>query len=322
MAYGDLTRVKPEGKPLPLDSLYQIITHKYPRLDGLAWVNPRAPEHRAYRFRLYLNDERLSSYDLGLVNINQYNGKIIRSGRSDDLEVGWMEWIYQFHFSLHLGIPGAALTAGLGITMLASILTGVLVYRKFIWKTLTFKIRIWGINWRIISSQLHRMIGVWSLLFNTIIFFTGLWMNLFAFKGDNWKKETQPTPENHKPKVSLDKLYRDAIAELPQLKPTYVYLPTQAGKHFIVRGRLKRQNRLFAEGNRVEVDAETGKVLAATRFKDLSLRDKAGALVFPLHVGNYGGIPIRILYVTVGLTPGILSTTGFLLWRRKKGLRK
>jgi uncharacterized iron-regulated membrane protein len=316
IAYGDLTKVNPSGEVMPLDSMYRIITEKYPQLGGLAWVNPGAPQSHSYCFRLYLNDGRLSSYDLGTVNINQYNGKIIRSGRSDDLEVGWLEWIYQFHFSLHLGTPGAALTAGFGLTMLGSILTGILVYRKFIWKVVLFKVRIKTHNWRVFSSHLHRVVGVWSLVFNMLIAFTGFWMNLFAFDTDNWKKEMRSTPENRTLKVSLDTLYRQAREQLPDLRPSFVYMPTQEGKNFSLRGRLEKQSHLFAEGNRVEMDAETGKVLAVTRFEDLSWRDKAEAIVFPVHVGNYGGIPVRILYVIVGLTPGLLGVTGFMLSRR------
>lgn len=316
--YGDFTGVVPQGKALPLDSIYRIITKKYTDLDGLAWVNPSAPANHSYQFRLYLNDHRLSSYDLGTINVDQYSGKIIRSGRSDDLEVGWIEWIYQFHFSLHLGTPGAALTAVLGLTMLASILTGLVIYRKFIWKTLTFRVRIRKGNWRIVSSQLHRIVGVWSFLFNILIFFTGFWMNLFAFEAQNWEKERIPTPANKLLHVSLDGLYDKAIHELPGLTPGFVYLPTQPGKAFRVGGRLAGQHPLFKDGNRISIDVDSGKVLEVSRFEDLGIRDKAEALVFPLHVGNYGGVLIRILYVIIGLTPGILGITGFLLWRRSK----
>ncbi|NBA86545.1 PepSY domain-containing protein [Emticicia sp. CRIBPO] len=316
--YSDYTKVNPKGKMMSLDSIYKMITDKYPHLDGLAWVNPAAPPTHSYQFRLYLNDERLSSYDLGTINIDQYTGKIIRSGRSDDLEVGWIEWIYQFHFSLHLGTPGAALTAVFGLAMLTSILTGIMVYRKFIWKVLLFKVRIRTHNWRIFSSQLHRVVGVWSLLFNILIFFTGFWMNLFAFEPESWKKETLPTPQNTLLKISPEHMYHEALSKLPGLVPAYVYLPTQPDKKFSVRGRFKDQNSLFAEGNSITMDPQTGEVSAVTRFEDLPFWDKAEALVFPLHIGNYGGVPVRILYVIIGLTPGLLGITGFLMWRRRK----
>lgn len=320
LIYGSLTNVTPKNTPLPLDSLYKTITHKYQNLDGLAWVNPNAPDNHSYQFRLYLNDERLISYDLGALNINQYTGEIMRHGRSDDLEVGWIEWIFQFHFSFHLGMPGAALTAIFGLTMLVSIITGIIIYRKFIWKVLTFKIKIKTKNWRVLSSDLHRVVGVWSLLLNIIIFFTGFWMNLFAFESETWQKETVPTPKNTLVAASLDKMYAEARQKMPELVPSYVYLPTQPSKKFSVRGNLQGQNPMFAGGNSIQFDADSGKFLSVSRFDDLSFWDKVDTMFFPLHVGNYGGILVKIIYVIIGLTPAVLSITGFMLWIRRKKL--
>jgi uncharacterized iron-regulated membrane protein len=318
LIYHKTLTVKPEAKALPIDSLYKIITNKYPNLDGIAWINPTAEKDQSYHFRLYLNDARLESYDLGAININQYTGEILRSGRSDDLEVGWIVWIFQFHFSFHLGMPGAALTAIFGLTMLISMMTGFIVYRKFIWKVLTFKVKMKTNNWRMLSSDLHRVVGVWSLLLNVIVFFTGFWMNLFAFESETWKKETIPTPNNILVKASLDKMYAESLLKMPDLVPSYVYLPTQPEKKFSVRGNLKDQNPMFAGGNVVSFDTNTGEFLSTGRFDDLAFWDKVEALFFPLHVGNYGGIPVKILYVILGLTPGLLSITGFLLWWRRK----
>lgn len=317
-SYGSLTNVTPQDKPLPLDSLYKIVAQKYPDLDGMAWINPKAPANHSYQFRLYLNDARLISYDLGALNINQYTGEILRHGRSDDLEVGWIEWIFQFHFSFHLGMPGAALTAIFGLTMLISIITGIVVYRKFIWKVLTFKVKIKTKNWRTLSSDLHRVVGVWSLLLNVIVFFTGFWMNLFAFEAETWQKETIPTPKNTLVKASLDKMYAESLQKMPDLVPSYVYFPTQPDKKFNVRGNLKDQNPMFAGGNVVRFDANTGEFLSTGRFEDLAFWDKVEALFFPLHVGNYGGVIVKILYVILGLTPGLLAITGFMLWWRRK----
>lgn len=316
--YHKVLTVKPQGKKISLDSLYKIITNKYSNLDGIAWLNPLAAKDQSYHFRLYLNDARLESYDLGAININQYTGEMLRSGRSDDLEVGWIEWIYQFHFSLHLGVPGAALTAIFGLTMLISIITGFVVYRKFIRKVLTFKVKIKTKNWRMLSSDLHRVVGVWSLFLNVIVFFTGFWMNLFAFDSGSWEKEKIPTPNNTLVKASLDKMYAESLQKMPDLVPNYVYLPTQANKKFSVRGNLKGQNPMFAGGNVVQFDAQTGEFLNMGRFENLVFWEKVETLFFPLHVGNYGGIPVKILYIILGLTPGLLAITGFMLWWRHK----
>ncbi|MCP9770659.1 PepSY domain-containing protein [Lacihabitans sp. LS3-19] len=314
--------VEAGSKPLPLDSLYHIITQKYPAIDGLAWVNPDAVKKLPYHFRLYLNDARLISYDLGALTINQFTGEILSHGRGDDLEVGWIEWIYQLHFSLHLGIPGAALTAIFGLTMLISIITGFLVYRKYIVKVLSFKIKLKGKNWRIMSSEWHRIIGVWSLVFNAIIFFTGFWMNLFAFEKESWERETIPTTTNTLAKASFDKMLKETYQINPNFEPQYIYFPTQENKKFNLRGKLKGQNEMFAGGNAIRFDAQTGKLVSISTFETLRFSEKLEAFVFPLHVGNFGGHFLKIFYIIIGLTPGFLAITGFLLWWRRKSKRK
>lgn len=318
LIYHKTLTVKPQGARLPLDSLYRIVAKQYPNLDGMAWTNPSAAPNEAYQFRLYLNDARLISYDLGAAALNPYTGELLRQGRSDDLEVGWIEWIFQFHFSFHLGMPGAALTAIFGLTMLVSILTGVWVYRKFFWKVLFFQVKINRKNWRTISSDLHRIVGVWSLVLNIIIFFTGFWMNLFAFEKKTWDKEIIPTHPNTLATASFDTMYAKALQQMPDLIPRYVYLPTQPERKFNVRGWIKGQNQLFAGPNSVRFDAYTGQFLGKTTFDDLSFGGKIEATFYPLHVGNFGGVVVKILYVIIGLAPGLLAITGFLLWWRRK----
>jgi uncharacterized iron-regulated membrane protein len=209
------------------------------------------------------------------------------------------------------------LTALFGLTMLGSLLTGLVIYRKMIWKVMTFRLRINRKNWRTLSSDIHRIVGVWSLGLNAVIFFTGFWMNLFAFNAKSWQTEVVPTRPNTPMLVSADTLYRQALVAIPALRPSYVYLPTQPERKFSVRGYLADQWVFWGAANSVSIDQYTGQVLTVRRLSDLSAGERAEATFFSLHVGNYGGLPIKILYVLIGLTPGLLSVTGFLLWWRR-----
>ncbi|NJP12192.1 MAG: PepSY domain-containing protein [Leptolyngbyaceae cyanobacterium RU_5_1] len=43
----------------------------------------------------------------------------------------------------------------------------------------------------------------------------------------------------------------------------------------------------------------------------------------PVHLGTFGGLPTRILYVFVGLAPLLLLVTGSVMWwHRRKGKGK
>lgn len=186
-----------------------------------------------------------------------------------------------------------------------------------LWKVLSFRVKVNRKNWRTVSSDLHRIGGVWSLLLNTVIFFTGFWMNLFAFKAKTWQNELVETKSNTPISISPDRLYRHALAAMPDLEPTYVYLPTQPGRTFEVRGYTKVQLKLLGSGNFVRIDQQTGETLSVVRLADKGFGERLEATFFPLHVGNYGGLVVKILYVIIGLTPGTLAVTGFLLWWRR-----
>lgn len=316
----DLLRVSHAETKVPdqaLKNCYDSITSRYPNLDGIAWVNPDAGPGQAYNFRIYFNDTHLLTYDLALISFDPYTGAILREGPSTQFTPSFIEWLFQFHFSFQLGIPGAALTAIFGITMLLSLLTGAVVYRKMLWKVLTFQVKINRKNWRTISSDLHRIIGVWSLLLNAVIFFTGFWMNMFAFKSKIWQNEMVQTKPNMHISVSPDQMFRKALSAMPDLEPTNVYLPTQPERKFEVRGYTKGQSKLWGSGNSVRIDQQTGGILKINRFTDKPLGERIEATFFPLHVGNFGGLAVKILYVAIGLTPGLLAITGFLLWWRR-----
>ncbi|ACT93460.1 PepSY-associated TM helix domain protein [Dyadobacter fermentans DSM 18053] len=303
-----------------LKRCYENITSRYPNLDGIAWVNPDAEPADAYNFRIYFNDTRLFTYDLGLISFDPHTGAVLREGPSSEFTPSFIEWLFQFHFSFQLGIPGAALTAFFGITMLLSLITGAIVYRKMLWRVICFRVKINRKNWRTISSDLHRIVGVWSLLLNAVIFFTGFWMNLFAFKAKTWENEQVATRPNTLMAASPDRMYREALAAMPDLQPTYVYLPTQPARKFEVRGYAAGESRIWGSSNSVRVDQQTGEIVQVTRLADKPLGERIEATFFPLHVGNFGGIAVKILYAIIGLTPGLLAVTGFLLWWR--GVRK
>jgi uncharacterized iron-regulated membrane protein len=134
----DLLHVDSYGKILPIDTLYRKISKAHPNLAGIVWLNPDAAADEAYEFRLYQNDGKISTYALGMMTINPCSGKILRDGNLKNLNSSLMHWIYQFHWSFQRGNPGFLLTTLFGITILLSLATGLIIYRKFVWEVLHF----------------------------------------------------------------------------------------------------------------------------------------------------------------------------------------
>lgn len=66
----------------------------------------------------------------------------------------------------------------------------------------------------------------------------------------------------------------------------------------------------------VFLDQYSGKILPPPAHQR-SIGDRILQWVGPLHVGNFGGWPIRTLWLIVGLAPTVLFITGFLTWWRR-----
>ncbi|MFC6102322.1 PepSY-associated TM helix domain-containing protein [Olivibacter domesticus] len=315
--HSGLLHVKPTGKVMSLDTIYRKIGEEHPRLAGIAWLNPDAATNEAYEFRLYQNDGKLSTYDLGMMSIDPYSGRILREGNLKDLNAGFLHWLVQFHWSFQLGIPGLLLATIFGITMLLSSITGIIIYRKYVWKVLLFKVKIKWKNWRTISSGIHRFVGVWALIFQVVIFFTGFWMNKFSLDPEYWKRQTVLCPMNTLSMQSMDMMLLKTQKQMPDLIINKVYLPTQPGKNFRASGKVKGQAAIFGNVNAVSVNPTTGEIVSTERLAEKDVGKKLEATFFSLHVGDFGGIPVKVLYVLVGLLPGLLSITGALLWWRR-----
>ena len=64
----------------------------------------------------------------------------------------------------------------------------------------------------------------------------------------------------------------------------------------------------------VYLDQFTGERLADTPRAAPTLGDTIMAWVAPLHVGNFGGIGVRLVWLVTGLAPALLAATGLILW--------
>ncbi|MBS1508491.1 MAG: PepSY domain-containing protein [Bacteroidetes bacterium] len=317
--YDPLIESNVASHKVTLDSIYHTLAYRYNHLRGMALLSNPDDKNHVYEFRVYTSDDKLHTIDLMGVMVDPHTGKIVREGYYRDIEKFPINWIFSFHYSFMLGNPGMFVTALFGLTMLLSLITGGVVYRKFLWKALTFRVAIKRKNWRVFSSDLHRVVGVWALALNALIFFTGFWLNRFMFEPAGWKIKP-PVEEKVLFQGSVERSIQSAKEVLRGFRPDYIHLPVKQGDQLTIYGQKTGDsgfgtNTIHFESNGVLSAVHTpASIVEFGRWFD-------GAH-YALHVGNFGGTPVRIIYIMVGLTPGLLSVTGFMLWwrRRKKRL--
>lgn len=224
------------------------------------------------------------------------------------------------HYTLYAGTTGKAVVFVIGVLFLITLLTGLYIYRKAILKVLLFRVQLNRKTSRSFYSSLHRIVGVWSLLFNVLIVVTGLFISgniaLTALKGSAPKKATQTLKiasidaiktgiVNQYPHFTIHLIRVAAGSNTVQLSGTFSDDPFYYGKYY----------------SRFYVDGESGALQKKEWLKEQTPFKKWQSISGPLHFGNYGGLPIKIIYSILGLMPGLLSITGFYVWRKRKQKR-
>ncbi len=64
----------------------------------------------------------------------------------------------------------------------------------------------------------------------------------------------------------------------------------------------------------VRVDSASGTILSRTAPSKLGVDLEAHDWIQALHFGRWGGLATRIAWVFLGLAPGLLALTGFVMW--------
>ncbi len=271
---------------------------------------PQTPEEPAIVRAEYGPDHKVYIF------LNPYTGEVIHQHTNTGYFSGFLIYL---HFSLLSGKTGAKVMLVVSVLLFISLLTGIWVYRKSIYKVLTFRLKPeWGSRtrrWR----NLHRIVGVWALLFNLLIAFTGFMMQLKVLEN---RKTTGPFPNVGAPvPIDYESLLAKAAAQIPGFEAMGIRPPKKAGDPVRILGHAHEAPIWGRYSSSVHFDIN-GQVKKTVNFSSAPPGDKFNAAMAPLHFGNYGGIPVKILYALLGLTPGILSVSGFLIWYRRKYIIK
>ena len=247
-----------------------------------------------------------------------YTGKLLGSRNAKTYLMGWMLLL---HYSLLGGIVGELLVGILSVTLLLSIATGIYVYRKHFIMVMLFQIPFSFANWRKASSSLHRFVGVWSLIFNIIFAVTGFWMMHFVFIPSTYTEKTEQIQQakNFSFTISLDSAVKNSSERFPGFIPAAILLPETKDDAVRIYGKVKGQSSLFDEySNFIELDQSNLKELKRLNIAEKGILEKWDAIDYTLHSGHWGNLFIKVIYCIAGLSPGLLSLTGFLLWYRRK----
>lgn len=314
------TMQQPEIKPWPfknitVDSGYHVIQNKFPHAQI---SNCEIPENTNSPFSFFIYD---TSYEQGTkvmqVFLHPQTGLILNSrGGSDDMKNSFMSWLSKFHNSFHLGKTGEWLLGFFALIFLLSIITGFILFRENILAVLLFKKEVYK------RSNLHQLIGVYALIFNLMIAVTGFWMQRYVFKKEFYASYNYTPVLKASPSMlyRFDSAYNGIRKQYPDFTAHVIYFPQSSSGSTYVYGSRASKGYLHSQNFADEITLDsTGSISSTRLFEENSPSDRYDIINSQLHMGNFGGAGIKIIYFVFGLTGALLSITGFgLWWRRRK----
>lgn len=237
---------------------------------------------------------------------------------------GFMYVMFKLHVDLFAGLPGKLFLGFMGLLMLVAIVSGVVLYAPFMRK-LDFGTVRRARQPRLKWLDLHNLLGIVTLVWAFTVGATGMintWADLIVKYWQHDQLSTLLAPYQGQPPVppaergSLQAALDSALAAAPGNKLSFIAFPGTAfsSPHHntvFLRGNTALTSRLLSP---VLVDARSG---AVTAKPDLPWYLTALLVSQPLHFGDYGGLPMQILWALLDIATIIVLGSGLYLWVKR-----
>lgn len=318
-------------KPLDIE---EIIGRVEPTLDAgvkVTGITISQDPERSYKVNL-------SKPRHAAIYVDQYSGEI--KGQPERLG------FFRTMFSLHRwlmdskpddgGIFWGKLIVGIStLLMVIIILTGVVIWwpktRQALKHRTSIKIRK---GWHRFWHDLHVAGGIYATLLILIMALTGLTWSFEWYRNGFYKLfgvEMQQGANNSKqadkgkPKKQDDgekeaspyMHWQDVYEQVTATNPEAPQITLTEGSASVSLDGWGNQR----ASDKYKFDNATGKITSVERYTDADGSSKIRGWIYSLHVGSWGGIITRILWLLAALLGATLPLTGYYLWIRRM-LRK
>jgi uncharacterized iron-regulated membrane protein len=233
----------------------------------------------------------------------------------------FMEIMLGLHMDLFVDLPGELFLGAMGLLFIVAIASGLVLYGPFTRK-LDFGAVRDGRSRRLRWLDIHNLLGVVTLAWALVVGATGVMNELSTPLFAIWQRtdvaamlaryQGAPVPQARElapVQAALD----TAMHAVPDMVVTSVTYPgSRLGSpyHYLLwaHGRTALTAHMFSP---VLVDARSGHLTAVVAMPWYL---RALELSRPLHFGNYGGIPLKVLWALLDLVTIVVLGSGLYLW--------
>lgn len=232
--------------------------------------------------------------------------------------------IRKLHEELFAGLPGALFLCAMGMLFVVAVVSGGVLYGPFMRKLAFGTVRM-DRSRRLKWLDLHNLLGIVMLTWTLVVGATGVMNTLATPLFGLWHAQTLPTllaPYQGTPLPSqfssVQAAFDTARQALPDRQVMSVVFPNPrfgSPRHYLIwtQGKTPLTSCLFTP---VLIDAVT---VHLTGVYDLPWYLRALQVSRPLHFGDYGGFPMKMLWALLDIITIVLLGSGVYLWitRRK-----
>jgi len=259
--------------------------------------------------------------DFKSVAVDARNGQVLAQPKFDE---GFMWIMFKLHVDLFAGLAGKLFLGFMGLLLLVAIVSGVVLYSPFMRK-LEFGTVRRERRPRLKWLDLHNLLGIVTLVWAFVVGATGMintWADLLIkyWQYDQLSHILQPYQGQPLvaagERASVQKSVDVALAHAPHSKVSFIAFPGTAFSS-------PHHNTVFLRGNEpltakllqpVLVDAKSNEITAAPAMPWYLT---ALLVSQPLHFGDYGGMPMQILWALLDIATIIVLGSGLYLWLKR-----
>ncbi|RCH54746.1 PepSY domain-containing protein [Mucilaginibacter hurinus] len=273
-----------------------------------------------------MGDSLMSHYETDkYVIINSFSGKI---EETPEVQEGFMYTMFRLHVDMFAGIPGKLFMGLMGILFIIAIISGIMLYGP-IMKKFDFGMIRTERSSRLKWLDMHNLLGIVTLTWATVVGFTGVINTLSDVVLGLWQQgqlaEMTAPYKNAAPLsgklTSLDAAVKKVQAKEALMRPYIVAFPGTmfSSKHhyaIFVQGTTPLTSRILKPAL---IDAKTGTL---TDIRDMPWYVNTLFISEPLHFGDYGGIPLKVIWALFDIATIVVLGSGLYLWfARNKSTR-
>lgn len=251
--------------------------------------------------------------------LNQYTGELLSSPVT--VEHDFTDWLLSLHYTFLLDFTGTILGSIFAIILLFLGISGIILHRNF-WKKL-FTLRFAAAT-RVFYSDVHKLIGILSSPVLLILAFTGGYYNIAAVVHEVTEHiEAHPILKSplYSKDIDFQTLLNQTKSDISGYQANYLTFPFEPDLHITFYGEVPTANFLTSEyASAITYDRQTS---VKTLVYDIRTATNLSVVVDTfrkLHFGYFAGLPSKIIWCVLGLSPLWLALTGlyFYLFRTKR----